>query len=165
MTICLLLIATHQRKRAKQLANGRQVAEENFSAFVAWMSPKSDDDFREYVHQGKLKRSEIAAECCFGKSALVQNPAIKSALEALEDGLRARGVLPPMKVASAVCGDQPEPPMRDKEAKQRLRDGQRLNALEQENAALRAELSQAKAMLNRFKLLAQFMDETGRLPR
>lgn len=148
------------------MASGRQVAEENLASFVAWLSSKSDDDFREYVHQGKLKRSEIAAECYFGKSALVQNPAIKSALEALEDDLRARGVLPPLKIASSsVREDQPEPPMRDKDAKQRRRDGQRLNALEQENAALRAELSQAKAMLDRFKLLAQFMDETGRLPR
>ena len=69
------------------MASGRQVAEENLASFVAWLASKSDDDFREYVHQGKLKRSEIAAECCFGKSALVQNPAIKSALEALEDGL------------------------------------------------------------------------------
>ncbi len=148
------------------MASGRQVAEENLASFVAWLSSKSDDDFREYVHQGKLKRSEIAAECCFGKSALVQNPAIKSALEALEDGLRERGVLPPLKTASSsVEGDQPEPAMRDRDANQRRRDGQRLNALEQENASLRAELSQAKAMLDRFKLLAQFMDETGRLPR
>jgi len=55
------------------MASGQQVAEQNYSAFVAWASSKSDDDFREYVHQGKLKRSEIAAECCFGKSALVQS--------------------------------------------------------------------------------------------
>ncbi|MOA33495.1 hypothetical protein D3C78_1547940 [compost metagenome] len=55
--------------------------------------------------------------------------------------------------------------MRDREAKQRRQDGQRLNSLEQENAALRTELAQAKAMLERYKLFATFMEETGRLPR
>lgn len=51
------------------MANGQQVAEQNLAAFIAWASSKSDDDFREYVHRGKLKRSEIASECGFGKSA------------------------------------------------------------------------------------------------
>jgi hypothetical protein len=55
--------------------------------------------------------------------------------------------------------------MRDPETRKRRHDSQRLNALEQENAALRAELTQAKAMLDRYKLLTSFMDETGRLPR
>ncbi|WP_028629265.1 VPA1267 family protein [Metapseudomonas resinovorans] len=145
------------------MANGQQVAEENVAAFMAWSSSKLDDDFREYVHRGRLKRSEIAAECGFGKSALVQNPAIRAALEALEEALRRRGVLPP-----ASTGDEPpaEPlAVRDKEAKQRRQDAQRLNSLEQENAALRAELTKAKAMLERYKLLAQFVDETGRMPR
>lgn len=143
------------------MASGQQIAEQNLSAFLAWASSRSDDDFREYVHRGKLNRSEIAAECGFGKSALGQNPAIKSALEALEGSLRERGILPPLTEDPADA----EPPMRDREAKQRRQDGQRLNSLEQENAALRAELAQAKAMLERYKLLASFMEETGRFPR
>ncbi|WP_342624340.1 VPA1267 family protein [Pseudomonas alkylphenolica] len=143
------------------MANGQQAAEQNLAAFIAWSSSKSDDDFREYVYRGVLKRSEIASECGFGKSALVQNPAIKKALEVLEDGLRERGVLPAVTDASPSA----EPIIRDREAKQRQYDGQRLNALEQENAALRAELGKAKAMLKRYKLLSSFMEETGRLPR
>lgn len=143
------------------MASGQQIAEQNLAAFLAWASSRSDDDFREYVHRGKLNRSEIAAECGFGKSALGQNPSIKSALEALEGGLRERGILPSLTEAPADA----EPLMRDREAKQRRQDGQRLNSLEQENAALRAELAQAKAMLERYKLFATFMEETGRLPR
>lgn len=145
------------------MASGQQIAEQNLAAFIAWSVSKSDDDFREYVHRGKLKRSEIADECGFGKSALVQNPSIKNALETLEERLRGAGVLPPL-----VAGDQllnEAPPMRDKEAKQRRNDGQRLNALEQENAALRAELAEAKAMLKQYNLLSSFMQEAGRLPR
>ncbi|EMR0202651.1 MAG: hypothetical protein XD38_0337 [Pseudomonas sp. 63_8] len=145
------------------MASGQQIAEQNLAAFIAWSVSKSDDDFREYVHRDKLKRSEIAAECGFGKSALVQNPSIKSALEALEERLRGAGVLPPLVADTQLLNE--DPPMRDKEAKQRRNDGQRLNALEQENAALRAELAEAKAMLKQYNLLSSFMQETGRLPR
>jgi hypothetical protein len=145
------------------LANGQQVAEQNLVSFLAWVTSKRDNDFREYVHRGKLNRSEIAAECGFGKSALLQNPSIRSSLEALEERLRAAGVLPPLVVSPQQTHE--DPPIRDRDARQRRQDGQRLNSLEQDNAALRAELAQAKAMLERYKLLASFMEETGRLPR
>ena len=145
------------------MASGQQIAEQNLAAFIAWSVSKSDDDFREYVHRDKLKRSEIAAECGFGKSALVQNPSIKSALEALEERLRGAGVLPPLVADTQLLNE--DPPMRDKEAKQRRNDGQRLNALEQENAALRAELADAKTELKLYSLLSSFIQETGRLPR
>ena len=145
------------------MASGQQIAEQNLAAFIAWSVSKSDDDFREYVHRGKLKRSEIADECGFGKSALVLNPSIKKALEAQVERLRCAGVLPPLVADTQLLNE--EPPMRDKEAKQRRNDGQRLNALEQENAALRAELAEAKAMLKQYNLLSSFMQETGRLPR
>lgn len=143
------------------MANGRQVAEENLAAFISWAASKSDNDFREYTHRGKLKRAEIASECGFGKSALVQNPAIRSALEILEDNLRSRGILPPL----ASLLPESSPPMRDREAKQRRQDTQRVNSLEQENAALRTELTLAKTMLERYKLMSSFLEETGRLPR
>lgn len=146
------------------MASGKQLAEENYVAFLAWRTAKSDDDFREYVHRGKLKRSEIAAECNFGKSALVQNPAIRSALESLENELRAIGVLPPKAVVPSKS-ERVDLPLRDQDAKQRGLDSQRLNSLEQENAALRAELRAAKGMLERHTLMTEFLTETGRMPR
>ncbi|WP_338920891.1 VPA1267 family protein [Pseudomonas silesiensis] len=146
------------------MANGQQIAEENHAAFLAWSTSKSDGDFREYVYRGKLKRSEIATECGFGTSALTQNPAIRSALNNLENELRAAGILPPL-VASLPAGQRAEPALRDTEAKQRRQDGQRLNSLEQENAALRAELQAAKQMLDRHALINDFLEETGRMPR
>ncbi|SDU28096.1 hypothetical protein SAMN05216296_2825 [Pseudomonas pohangensis] len=145
------------------MVSGQQKAEQNLATFIAWFVSKSDDDFREYAHRGRLNRKEIAAECGFGKSALGQNPSIKKALEELEDRLRGTGVLlPPVAAAQPL---QEEPPMRDREAKQRRNDGKRLNALEQENAALSAELAEAKSMLKQYNLLSSFMQETGRLPR
>lgn len=146
------------------MANGQQIAEENLAAFLAWAASKSDGDYREYAHRGKLKRAEIATECGFGKSALTQNPAIRSALENLEAELRAAGILPPM-AASLPTGQKAVPALREPDAKQRQRDGQRLNSLEQENAALRAELQAAKQMLNRHTLMNEFLEETGRMPR
>lgn len=146
------------------MANGQQIAEENHAAFIAWTTSKSDNDFREYVHRGKLKRSEIATECGFGKSALTQNPAIRLALGNLENELRAAGILPPILMLSPA-GQKPEPTQRDPDAKQRQRDGQRLNSLEQQNAALRAELQLAKQMLERYAFMGEFLDETGRMPR
>ncbi|MCF5711035.1 hypothetical protein I9H06_02655 [Pseudomonas tremae] len=146
------------------MANGQQVGKESFAAFMAWAASKTDVDFREYVYRGQLKRSEIAKECGFGQRAITQNPAIRSALTNLEAELRAAGVLPPL-VASLPPGQKAEPALRDTGAKQRQRDGQRLNSLEQENAALRAELQAAKQMLDRHALINEFLVETGRMPR
>lgn len=145
------------------MASGQQVAELNLKAFIAWSASKSDDDFREYVHRGRLKRSEIAAECGFGKSALIQNPAIKSSLEMLEARLKDVGVLRDQNPTPSQPSQ--EPTLRDREARQRHQDSQRLNSLEYENASLKVELAQAKALLQRYKLMSTFLEETGRLPR
>ena len=57
--------------------NGQERAEQNFLAFQAWATSRTDADFREMVTQGRLNRGEICRECGFGRSALVQNPRIK----------------------------------------------------------------------------------------
>ena len=145
------------------MANGQQIAAENVAAFLAWASSKTDDDFREYIHRGGLNRTDIAKECGFGTSAVRQNPALKAQLSLLEASLRARGVLPPAAISDGATPTAQK--QRDAQAGQRKRDGQRLNNLEQENAALRAELSSAKSMLERYRLMTEFMDETGRIPR
>ncbi|MCK2111209.1 VPA1267 family protein [Pseudomonas juntendi] len=145
------------------MANGQQKGGDNLAAFRAWAQSKSDDDFREYVYRGQLKRSEIFAECGFARSVLAQNPTIKAELEELEAGLRKRGVLPAEGGGSNQMADKPV--IRDVQAKQRRQDSQRLNSLEQENASLRAELGKAKSMLERCRLMSEFLDETGRMPR
>lgn len=142
------------------MANGQQVADRNYQAFMAWAASKSDDDFKEYAYRGKLKRAEIAAECCIGKSALAQNPSIKNALRELEVDLMSRGVLPPVIVAT-----DEQPPVRDRQATQRSRDSQRLNALEQQNAALSAKVGALEAKLSELNALDEFLYETGRMPR
>lgn len=147
------------------MANGQQIAEQNVQAFLSWSTTKTDDDFREYVFRGQLKRAEIASECGFGKSALTQNPVIRDSLKALEDGLRERGVLPPLKTVAHDSKGRTPLPLRDRDATKRSRDSQRLNSLEQENAALRAKLAAAEATLEKHQYLTEFLEETGRLPR
>lgn len=47
------------------MASGQQLAEQNFQAFTAWLSSRTDDDFRQMVGRGILSRKDIAAQCGF----------------------------------------------------------------------------------------------------
>jgi hypothetical protein len=138
--------------------NGQERAEQNFLAFQAWVASKSEADFRELVTQGRLNRGEICRECDFGRSALVQNPRIKEALQALEDRLRAGGVLPPVASSNAT-------PLRAKGQLQAATEAERLRKLEAENLGLRAELTELRRRLKRFESMEALLAETGRLPR
>jgi hypothetical protein len=145
------------------MASGRQIAEENVQAFLRWMAGKSDDDYRAMALRGVLSRKEIAKECGFAKSALDQNPRIKTALRELEDGLRQRNVLP---LAVAKGTEKPQDlRLRDKGTQQALLDRERLRRLEQENACLRAENAELKRRLNQHAILREALALTGRLPR
>ena len=77
------------------MANGQQIAKENIDKFLAWSTTMSDDDFIQIIYRGQLNRGELATAVGCAKSAFRQNPALKAALNKLEDDLRARGVLPP----------------------------------------------------------------------
>lgn len=138
--------------------NGQERAEQNFLAFRAWAASGTDADFRERVTKGQLNRGEICRECGFGRSALVQNPRIKDALQELEERLRARGVLPPMALSDVV-------PLRPKGQLQAATEAERLRKLEAENAGLRAELAEVRRRLKRFESLESLLAETGRLAR
>lgn len=143
------------------MASGQQLAEENVRLFTAWAASKSDGDFRALASRGVLSRKEIAKECGFAKSALDQNPRIKTALRALEDALRERGVLP----AAVPAESNGELPMRDSGRRRAPAEGERLQRLEQENAALRAEVTELKRQLARHAVLQEALALTGRVPR
>jgi hypothetical protein len=148
------------------MASGQQIAEENVVKFAAWQASKTDDDFRNMAVRGVLSRTEIAAECGFAKSALTQNPRIKSALGLLEAGLREKGVLPPL--ANETRNGEAEAPdlrMRQPDPSRHAIDAHRLSRLEQDNASLKAEVAELKRQLSRFAVLQQVLAETGRLPR
>lgn len=145
------------------MASGRQIADQNVATFEAWIASKTDYEFRAMVSRGVLSRTEVAKECGFAKSALDQNPRIKGALRNLEDGLRLRGVLPP---AVERDPDAPSAPlMREPGRLRAVEDAERLRRLEQENAALKAEVAELKRTVEKFSVLRDALAMTGRLPR
>jgi len=145
------------------MASGRQIAEQNAKLFAAWAASKTDDDFRAMANRGVLSRTEVARECGFAKSALDQNPRIKAALRELEDGLRSRGVLPPAVEQAADA--EGAPVVREPGRLRAALDVERLRRLEQENAGLKAEVTELKRTLEKYAVLQDALSLTGRLPR
>jgi hypothetical protein len=141
--------------------NGKQIAEKNLQTFLSWSTSKSHDDFRSMTSRGVLSRKEIAIECGFAKSALDQNPRIKSALQELERGLRERGVLPPL----VPVAESDSLPVREAGGQRQAQDAERLRRLEQENAALKAEVAELRRVLGKHTILREALALTGRLPR
>jgi hypothetical protein len=145
------------------MANGRQVAEQNVQTFNTWIAGKTDDDFRAMASRGVLSRTEMATECGFAKSSLDQNPRIKACLRELEDGLRARGVLPPSIVKSPE--EAAIPLMREPGKMRAALEAERMRRLETDNASLKAENAKLKQELEKHSVLREALALTGRLPR
>lgn len=139
--------------------SGQQKADQNLTTFLSWVASKTDADYRGMVARGQLSRQEIARECCFAKSVLLQNPRVKEALRTLEVQLRERGILPPIADAAR------SPPSADAPNPSTAADKARLKRLEVENAALRAEVMELRDQLERYRLMDNVLSSTGRLPR
>lgn len=141
--------------------NGQQCSAQNLAAFLAWIASKTDADYLEMVVRGQLNRKEIARECGFAKSVLLQNPRVRDALKKLEADLRGRGVLPPLAVsegeATVVAAGLSNPRV--------AADKARLKRLEAENAALKAELMELRGQFDRYRVMDSILSSTGRLPR
>lgn len=136
-----------------------ELKEVNAATFASWAASKTNEEFKEYVSpKGTLNRSSIASECGFAKSVLNQNPLVKTALQALEDRLRAEEILPQLNASS-------ETQTRDRDAKKRSHQNKRLGSLEQENAALKAQVLAMREALSKYELIDKFLEDTGRLPR
>jgi hypothetical protein len=139
--------------------------------FNAWVAERdSHVDWDDYLRAGKLNRSEIAAECGFGRAAWQQNPALSVALESVEARLVAQGIL--------VTGDAPidgpealRANQTDALAEQSMRRAMaakgkaehRVKALEEQNAALKAEVRDLKDQLRRNQMREDHLSRTGRM--
>ena len=145
------------------MANGRQKALENLKAFKVWEATQTDDDLKQIVFRGQLNRIEVAQRIGCGKSALYQNPDLKKALEALEDELRGKGVLPPLADAAKNNADKPK--AYDNTANRKLLDSKRVSSLEAENIELKAKVSELEQRLERFGELSETLSEMGLMPR
>lgn len=143
------------------MANGTQIAEENYRRFKEWILEKTDSDFKALERRGVISRTEIVKECGFARSALTQNPRIKAALKDLEAGLRTRGILPP----EVQAAESDELPMRELGAQKRMFDADRLRRLEHDNAALKRENEELKRQISKYAVLQEALALTGRVPR
>lgn len=145
------------------MASGQQKAQENLEAFEVWKATQTDDDFKQIIYRGQLSRIEVAKGIGCGKSALNQNPALKESLQALEDDLRDRGVLPPM--TETAKGNKDKPKAYDNTTNRRLLDSKRLSSMEAENIELKAKVKELEAKLERFGELSETLSEMGFMPR
>ncbi|EPF7652863.1 VPA1267 family protein [Vibrio vulnificus] len=145
------------------MASGQQKAQENLKAFEIWEATQTDDDLKQIVFRGQLNRIEVAKGIGCGKSALYQNPDLKKALEALEDELRAKGVLPPLTDAAKNNADKPK--SYDNTANRKLLDSKRVSSLEAENIELKAKVSELEQRLERFGELSETLSEMRLMPR
>ena len=141
------------------MPNGANKGAQNFQIFLRWMASKTDNDFRQMIRQGYLNRKLIAFECNFCKSALVQNPAIRSSLMALESNLRDRNILPSLPIRenrhNGLMIENKSIPQPEKNVKQ----------INLDNEYLRLRVEKLEFALKRYELLEKIMSETGRIPR
>ena len=137
--------------------SGRQKAEENHQAFIRWIYSKDTAEIRQYARGSKLNRTEIAKECGFAKSVLRQNPKVKKALEYFENDSRNKGIL------CSETSDEPKVVIAGGVSNRAI--SRRLQAVEEQNAALKAEVKKLKQKLSQYGLLEEILLETGRIPR
>lgn len=145
------------------MASGQQKAQQNLESFEVWKATQTDDDFKQIVFRGQLNRIEVAKGVGCGKSALNQNPALRKALNTLEDELRDKGVLPPLAESAKKSADKSKP--YDNTTSRKLLDSKRVSALEAENIELKAKVKELENKLERFGELSETLSEMGFMPR
>ncbi len=148
------------------MANGKELAAANLRKFESWVVEREAAlDWADYIHQRKLNRTEIAAECGFAKSVLQQNPRVKAALEALEGSLRTKGILPQAKTKKpSQCPSE----VAMEAVEQRVIENNRqadkhIKALQERNAALLAQVRELEEQLRQYQHLDEHLGLTGRM--
>jgi hypothetical protein len=146
---------------------GRDGGEVNIRAFHDWSVERDRaGDWADYVHRGQLNRSEAARECAFALSCFRSNPGLRSALQALEVRLREAGILP-SPIANHDVSDsvdsRSETSTVSRIVKVNQQANQRIKVLEEQNAALKAEVLDLREKLRRFEHLDSHLSKTGRL--
>lgn len=145
------------------MANGQEKGKENLAAFKAWIANQTDEDFKQIIYRGHLNRGEIAIAIGCGKSALNQNPGLKTELQSLEDALRERSVLPPLTESAKSNINKPK--QYDNTANRKSLDSKRLSTVEAENVELKARIKELEEKLERLGELDQSIFEMGLILR
>lgn len=144
------------------MANGQEKGRQNLKDFQKWVATQTNEDFKQIIWRGSLNRTEVANACGIGKSALTQNDDLREEFEKLEQGLRDKGVLPPLTETAKAKRSEPKP--FDSSANQRAMDSKRLSSLEQENIELKARVATLEAKLRRYGELSEVLTDFGVAP-
>lgn len=140
------------------MASTQKLKQRNISDLELWLSEKTDEELREYISEklGKfqLNRSAISSELEIPRSSLYTNATLFKLIKERERKLERAGII-----------SQNPLPKTDRSALSRSADAQRLKQLEEQNAALRAEVGEMRSRLEKVDALKDFLMETGRLPR
>jgi hypothetical protein len=146
---------------------GRDGGEANIRAFREWSLERDrTGDWADYVHRGQLNRSEAARECSFALSCFRSNPGLRGALQALEARLREAEILPALisdHDATASGDRNTEAATASRVGKVNYQAKQRIKVLEEQNAALKAEVVDLRDKLRRLEHLDAHLSKTGRL--
>lgn len=143
----------------------QEKGERYFELFKTWESTMSDGDFADIVYPstGKLNRGQIKKLSGVSGEAIKNNSKVKDALEALEDRLRKKGILPPLSETGKKAQNTPK--KYDNTANRNLLDSKRVAVLEAENIELKAKVKELEGKLERFGELSQTVSEMGFMPR
>ena len=129
--------------------SGAAAGAENVRRLRAYLNDLQKQGLPLPVRQGKVNVSAVALACGFDRQVLYKNPAAKEMLEEAEVAL---GIEP-----EAGGTDDKKPIVRGPDKRDR-----RIHTLEQENAALRAEVAGLRERLRRVRHVEDHMAETGR---
>ena len=150
--------------------SGKQMAAANLQRFNEWiLEREAGADWPDYIRNGKLNRSEIAKECGFALSVVRQNPAVKAALERLENQLQAANIFQDTGAnskTSSEATDMATTQARDMRIlSSKAIAERRVKAVEEQNAALKAEVNDLKQKLKQYKFMEEHLATTGRMLR
>ena len=136
-------------------SNGILDGRVNAQCFLDWQ--KSVKDFKPFIHQGVLSVSRIARESGLNRDVFYSNPEIRDVLlPNLLHRLEKDGVLR-QRVANPVEVLIREP------RRSGIGDA-RIKQIQEENEALKAEVSELRKHLERFQAMDAILHTTGRLP-
>ena len=142
---------------AKTGSNGVEDGKLNVQKFLSWKA--SVEDFRPYIWQGELNKSQIAREADFSRSVWDSNKDVaaeflKLVRELTENGVLKASIAKPNEIKPDV---KPRSSLWDSRMKQLQEEHEAVKA---ENAKRRTEL----AKLQQHKVKQEILEQTGRLP-
>lgn len=123
--------------------------EEIIAAWRNWRDRQTDESYRQIATGSKLERRAIYTACGISRSALGQNEIVAEELGTLENELRIKGILTPLKAEpfalkqedmTPISAAKPMAKAEDKEKDLLARKDQEIRRLEERNVALQNEI-------------------------